>query len=84
MLSILTLLSLLITYATATASQENVKEFDLSITWQDYAPDGFSRPMLLFNGQSPGPTLEFDQDDQVVVRVHNYSPYNTTVHFHGN
>lgn len=39
--------------------------------------------MLLVNGQSPGPVLEFDQGNCVVVNVHNKSPYNITVHFHG-
>ncbi|KAF7560107.1 hypothetical protein G7046_g4047 [Stylonectria norvegica] len=61
----------------------HTREFDFIITWEKHAPDGFSRDMLLINGQSPGPVLEVDQDDWVVVRVHNLSPYNTTLHFHG-
>lgn len=39
--------------------------------------------MLLVNGQTPGPVLEFNQGNCVVVNVHNKSPYNITVHFHG-
>ncbi|CAM1500525.1 Fc.00g096870.m01.CDS01 [Cosmosporella sp. VM-42] len=62
---------------------ERRKEYDLNITWEEYAPDGFSREMLLVNGRSPGPVLETDQDDRVVVRVQNLSPFNTTIHFHG-
>lgn len=57
--------------------------YDLFVTWGDYAQDGHAREMFLINGQSPGPTLEFDQDDHAVVRVHNLSPYNTTLHMHG-
>ncbi|RBR07904.1 uncharacterized protein FIESC28_10477 [Fusarium coffeatum] len=64
-------------------SATNTKKFDLKITWQDYAPDGFSRKMLLVNGQSPGPVLEIDQDDKVVVKVHNESPNELTIHYHG-
>ncbi|KAL7783644.1 multicopper oxidase [Trichoderma ceciliae] len=60
-----------------------VREFDFILTWDKHAPDGFSRYMYLINGQSPGPTIEVDQDDWVVVRVKNKSPYNTTIHFHG-
>ncbi|OTA03693.1 Multicopper oxidase [Trichoderma parareesei] len=60
-----------------------VREFNLTVTWEKHAPDGFERYMFLINGQSPGPTLEVDQDDWVVVRVQNDSPQNTTVHFHG-
>lgn len=73
-------------FTSATANghhRKQTKEFDLEITWDDYAPDGFSRKMLLVNGQSPGPVLEIDQDDWVVVRVHNHSPENTTIHYHG-
>ncbi|RMJ06711.1 hypothetical protein CDV36_013691 [Fusarium kuroshium] len=71
------------TSVAASGHWKQTKEFDLKITWEDYAPDGFSRKMLLVNGQSPGPVLEIDQDDWVVVRVHNYSPENITIHYHG-
>jgi FtsP/CotA-like multicopper oxidase with cupredoxin domain len=59
------------------------KIFDLYVTWGSNAPDGFSREMLLVNGISPGPVIELDQDDNVVVNVHNWSPFNSSVHFHG-
>ncbi|KAJ2983712.1 hypothetical protein NQ176_g509 [Zarea fungicola] len=59
------------------------REFELVITWERYAPLGISRKMLLVNGQTPGPELLIDQDDEVVVHVVNKSPFNTTVHFHG-
>ncbi|KAM0353071.1 hypothetical protein ACHAPU_001960 [Fusarium lateritium] len=61
----------------------NTKKFDLTITWENHAPDGFSRKMLLVNGQSPGPVLEVYQDDLVQVKVHNQSPKDITVHYHG-
>lgn len=67
----------------ASVSATNTKKFDLKITWQDHAPDGFSRKMLLVNGQSPGPVLEIDQDDKVIVKVHNESPNELTIHYHG-
>ncbi|KAG6001556.1 hypothetical protein E4U21_004096 [Claviceps maximensis] len=61
----------------------HTKRFDLTITWEDFAPDGFARKMLLVNGQSPAPTLEIEEDDWVVVQVFNESPFETSVHFHG-
>ncbi|KAF4977907.1 hypothetical protein FZEAL_5612 [Fusarium zealandicum] len=73
----------LVTSVVAKDHYKNIKEFDLEITWEEHAPDGYSRQILLVNGQSPGPVLEMDQDDWVVVRVHNQSPKNITVHFHG-
>ncbi|KAK5992170.1 Multicopper oxidase MCE [Cladobotryum mycophilum] len=59
------------------------RQFDFSITWDKHAPDGFDRSSLLVNGQSPGPLIEVDQDDWVVVCVHNFSPKNVTIHYHG-
>lgn len=62
---------------------KGTKVFDMTVTWQKYAPDGVSRDMLLVNGKSPGLTIEVEQDDWVVVNVFNKSPFNTSVHFHG-
>lgn len=59
------------------------KTFGLRMTWQKRNPAGVSREMFLVNGKSPGPVLELDQDDWVVVHVYNESPFNTTLHFHG-
>jgi FtsP/CotA-like multicopper oxidase with cupredoxin domain len=59
------------------------KEFDLTITWDKKTPADLERPLFLVNGQSPGPTLEIDQGDRVVVRVQNNSPSKTSIHFHG-
>lgn len=59
------------------------KGFDLTITWEDHAPDGFNRKMLLVNGTSPGPLLEMNEGDWVEIAVHNQSPFNTTIHYHG-
>lgn len=62
---------------------KGTKAYRWTITWEPYAPDGFSRQMLLVNGQSPGPVLEANQDDWVVIDVYNDSPFNTSIHFHG-
>lgn len=61
----------------------NAKCFNLTLTWEVGAPDGFERPMYKINGQFPGPLLELDEGDDVEVFVDNQAPYNTTVHFHG-
>lgn len=59
------------------------KEFSFGVTWSQHNPVGISREMFLINGQSPGPVIEVDQGDWVVVRVQNDSPFNVTIHFHG-
>lgn len=61
----------------------STKRFNLKLTWEMGAPDGFERPMYKINGHFPGPLLELDEGDDVEVFVDNQAPYNTTVHFHG-
>ncbi|KAL5338446.1 Cupredoxin [Aspergillus crustosus] len=57
--------------------------FDLDLTWEDQVVAGFSRKVILSNGQYPGPTLRVKQGDEVEFRVTNSLPFTTTVHFHG-
>ncbi|KAJ4165921.1 hypothetical protein LMH87_007524 [Akanthomyces muscarius] len=65
------------------SASTSAQVFTLQITWEQYAPLGIPRKMLLVNGQTPGPELQFKQDDSVAVHVVNDSPFNTTMHFHG-
>ena len=44
---------------------------------------GVETPAYAYNGQVPGPTLEFREGDRVVVRFRNDLPEVTTVHWHG-
>ncbi|KAI3394203.1 hypothetical protein diail_3018 [Diaporthe ilicicola] len=62
-----------------------VREYDFTISLGLAAPDGFWKPMVLVNGQSPGPLIEAATGDTVRVRVTNQLPGNasTSVHFHG-
>lgn len=59
------------------------RKFELTLTLQECAPDGFKREMILVNGQFPGPLIEIDQGDEVEIMVHNKMQYNTTIHYHG-
>lgn len=59
------------------------RRYDLVLTWEKGAPDGYERDMFKVNGQFPGPTLEFNEDDDVEIFVQNKSPYETTIHYHG-
>lgn len=57
--------------------------FNLDLTWEIRAPDGFERRVILVNNQFPGPTLNIRQGDQVEITVRNYLPFSTTLHAHG-
>jgi hypothetical protein len=37
------------------------------LTWAKGSPDGFEREMIFMDGQSPGPTLNLDEGDDVEV-----------------
>lgn len=61
-----------------------VREYDFTISLGLAAPDGVWKPMVLVNGQSPGPLIEASTGDTVRVRVTNLLPNaSTSVHFHG-
>ncbi|KAL5611140.1 hypothetical protein FOBRF1_007257 [Fusarium oxysporum] len=77
------LLPLLLLLRPHVFARQDERVFDLILTWEPYAPDGFKRDMILVNGQSPGPVIELTEGDDVQVNVHNEMPFNTTVHFHG-
>ncbi|XP_062226207.1 laccase-7-like [Phragmites australis] len=42
-----------------------------------------STDIIAVNGQLPGPAIEVNEGDAVVVNVINASPYNLTIHWHG-
>ncbi|EXU95654.1 multicopper oxidase [Metarhizium robertsii] len=84
LLPVIAIASPLVAWALPNLTDWNrAKVFDMTVTWQKYAPDGVVKQMLLINGKSPGPAIEVEQDDWVVVNIRNKSPFGTTVHFHG-
>ncbi|MCJ1236200.1 hypothetical protein MMC14_004178 [Varicellaria rhodocarpa] len=60
------------------------REYWLEITNMTFAPDGVERDVLLVNGSLPGPTLECDWGDTLIVHVTNSLANNgSTMHWHG-
>ncbi|GAA6020611.1 hypothetical protein JCM8202_006323 [Rhodotorula sphaerocarpa] len=59
------------------------REYFWEIAEHPGSPDGVHRPLLLINGQFPGPLVEVNNGDLVVVHVKNSLASGTTVHFHG-
>lgn len=57
--------------------------FPITLTWANRTVAGVTRPVILMNGQFPGPPLQLNQGDNVQFLVDNRLPFNTTVHFHG-
>lgn len=61
-----------------------VRDYVFDVSQAYAAPDGFRKPMVLVNGQSPGPLIEANVGDTVRVRVNNkMANQSTTIHWHG-
>ncbi|KAI0478899.1 multicopper oxidase-domain-containing protein [Xylariaceae sp. FL0804] len=64
--------------------QPQVREYEFNVSQALGAPDGFRKPMILVNGQSPGPLVEANVGDTVRVHVHNrMADWSTAIHWHG-
>lgn len=61
----------------------NIIRYEWNATVEIRNIDGNYRQIFLLNGQSPGPAIEGDQGDWVIIKVNNYSPVPITIHFHG-
>lgn len=46
-------------------------------------PDGVFRPMMVINGQFPGPMIVCNEGDTIVVNVVNQAKNSTAIHWHG-
>jgi FtsP/CotA-like multicopper oxidase with cupredoxin domain len=46
-------------------------------------PDGVYRPMIVINGQFPGPIVECNEGDTLTIHVDNKATNATSIHWHG-
>lgn len=67
-----------------TSRTPTVREYEFNISHALAAPDGMYKPMILANGQSPGPLIEANTGDTLRIKVNNLMPNTTTsIHWHG-
>ncbi|KAI0325354.1 hypothetical protein GY45DRAFT_1261010 [Cubamyces sp. BRFM 1775] len=59
------------------------RTYDFVVEERAGAPDGVQKRMLVVNGQFPGPTIEANTGDRIVVNVTNKMPNSTAIHWHG-
>ena len=59
------------------------REFSWTIKDHVYNPDGVYRSMILVNNQFPGPLVEANEGDTIVVHVDNQAMNATSIHWHG-
>ncbi|KAJ4288688.1 laccase, multicopper oxidase, benzenediol:oxygen oxidorectuctase [Kalmusia sp. IMI 367209] len=60
------------------------REYWLELSEIEVSPDGFTRTAMTVNGTIPGPTIEADWGDELVIHVINNLNINgTSIHWHG-
>jgi len=66
-----------------TSAPPTRREYHWHIAEKVYNPDGVFRPMILINEEYPGPLIECNEGDTIVVNVHNEGTNATAIHYHG-
>lgn len=64
-------------------AEPTTREYEWTIAEHELNPDGVYRPMILINGMFPGPLIECNEGDEIVVRVKNRASNATSIHWHG-
>ncbi|KAF2102433.1 putative multicopper oxidase, type 1 [Rhizodiscina lignyota] len=59
------------------------REYSWTIRDQERNPDGVYRPMIIINEQFPGPLVEVNEGDTIVVHIDNQAVNSTSIHWHG-
>ncbi len=59
------------------------REFHLTLDPTIVNITGTPRPATLVNGMLPGPTLVWQEGDEVTIHVTNRLPYRSSIHWHG-
>ncbi|KAK1923265.1 multi-copper oxidase laccase-like protein [Papiliotrema laurentii] len=59
------------------------REFTFDISAVAAAPDGYPRQIYSVNGMFPGPLIEANEGDEIVVHVTNHLDIGMTIHWHG-
>ncbi|KAK9449298.1 Cupredoxin [Limtongia smithiae] len=65
------------------AAAPQTRYYNLTVSELEGAPDGFLRNMTVINGKFPGPLIEANEGDTLVITVINNGSTPTTMHWHG-
>ncbi|KAF8729318.1 multicopper oxidase family, partial [Rhizoctonia solani] len=74
---------LLLVGALLPVTEAALRQHTLELTYGTHNADGTTRESWLINGQTPGPHLVWDEDDQISVRVVNKGHEPVAMHWHG-
>ncbi|CAG8675434.1 9536_t:CDS:2, partial [Scutellospora calospora] len=57
--------------------------YNLNLIIKELAPDGYMRPVWTINGQYPGPIIQANYGDRLLINVTNNLGEPTSIHWHG-
>jgi hypothetical protein len=64
-------------------AKPKTRNYHFTIKDEEVNPDGVYRQMILINGQFPGPLIECNDGDRLVIEIENQSINATAFHWHG-
>ncbi|RHZ48708.1 hypothetical protein Glove_543g76 [Diversispora epigaea] len=66
-----------------TESSPTTRYYEFELKVKKLSPDGFERPVWSVNGQYPGPLIQANKGDRLVIKVINRLGDPATIHWHG-
>ena len=57
--------------------------YNWTVHEKEHNPDGIFRTMILINNHFPGPMIEANEGDTIVINIENKASNATSIHFHG-
>lgn len=69
--------------AASIAQQPQTRTYTFNLGYSAGSPSGFERSMMTINNQYPGPLIEANQGDTLVITVHNGLDIPQSIHWHG-
>ncbi|CAG8453050.1 6648_t:CDS:2 [Diversispora eburnea] len=63
--------------------KKKVHEYKFHLSKIELAPDGFTKLVSAVNGQYPGPLIEANKGDRLIIHVENCLGEPTAIHWHG-
>ncbi|KAK7389788.1 hypothetical protein VNO78_25082 [Psophocarpus tetragonolobus] len=62
---------------------QSIKFYDFKVQTKRVTKLCNSKDIVTINGMFPGPIINAQEDDRIIVKVTNMTPFNVTIHWHG-
>lgn len=83
MIKLLVLLVAILAFSSTTA-EARIRRYKWEVKYEFKSPDCLKKLVIAINGRTPGPTIEAEQGDTVIVEVKNtLLTENLSIHWHG-